>query len=146
MLTTAGRIGVLLRSEEIPQALNIDASSKYAIDVFGDFTFEEKADHQAISSETTSISEKTDKDLKDPFALRHLNIRIPRGRKNPPRDMLITPGYLVCIVGRVGTGKSALLSGLLGEMRQSKGHMIFGGPVSFGVYEVRMHLDAPLRL
>jgi ATP-binding cassette subfamily C (CFTR/MRP) protein 1 len=41
-------------------------------------------------------------------------------------------GALVCIVGRVGTGKTALLSGMINEMRQVYGHVIFGGPVSYG--------------
>ena len=38
----------------------------------------------------------------------------------------------MCIVGRVGTGKTALLLGLINEMQQLHGHVIFGGPVSYG--------------
>jgi len=38
---------------------------------------------------------------------------------------------LVCIVGRVGTGKSSLLLGLLNEIRQTKGHIRLGGTVSY---------------
>lgn len=38
----------------------------------------------------------------------------------------------MCIVGRVGTGKTALLSGLINEMKQLDGHVVFGGPVSYG--------------
>lgn len=43
------------------------------------------------------------------------------------------PGALVCVVGRVGTGKSALLSGLLGDMRHSKGETVFCDTVSYGM-------------
>ena len=41
-------------------------------------------------------------------------------------------GALVCIVGRVGTGKTTLLSGMINEVRQTSGHAIFGGSVSYG--------------
>jgi len=40
-------------------------------------------------------------------------------------------GALVCIVGRVGTGKSSLLLGLINEMRRLQGSVTFGGPVSY---------------
>ena len=42
-------------------------------------------------------------------------------------------GALVCVVGRVGTGKSALLLGMINEMRQTRGHTLFGGTVSYGM-------------
>jgi ATP-binding cassette subfamily C (CFTR/MRP) protein 1 len=38
----------------------------------------------------------------------------------------------VCIVGRVGTGKTSLLSGLINEMPQTSGFVRFGGRVSYG--------------
>jgi len=41
-------------------------------------------------------------------------------------------GALVCVVGRVGTGKSALLSGMINEMKQIRGQTMFGGSVSYG--------------
>ena len=37
----------------------------------------------------------------------------------------------MCVVGRVGTGKSSLLLGLLNEVRQTKGHVRVGGTVSY---------------
>jgi len=43
----------------------------------------------------------------------------------------------VCVVGRVGTGKSALLQGLLGEMRQVSGHTVFSGAVGYGESRLR---------
>jgi ATP-binding cassette subfamily C (CFTR/MRP) protein 1 len=66
-----------------------------------------------------------------PFALRDVNLLIPHG-KDEPIGVKLTPGSLVCIVGRVGTGKSALLSGLLSEMRQISGHTRIDGDVSYG--------------
>ena len=41
-------------------------------------------------------------------------------------------GLLVCIVGRVGTGKTALISGMINELRQVRGTTTFGGKVSYG--------------
>ena len=35
-------------------------------------------------------------------------------------------------MGRVGTGKSALLNGMINEMRQVRGSVTFGGSVGYG--------------
>ncbi|KAL5526288.1 hypothetical protein ACEPAF_8011 [Sanghuangporus sanghuang] len=53
-----------------------------------------------------------------PFRVRDVNMVVPRGR-------------LVAIVGRVGSGKSSLLQGLIGEMRRVEGQVQFGGRVSY---------------
>lgn len=53
-----------------------------------------------------------------PFLLKDVNLEIPRGR-------------LCAIVGPVGSGKSSLLSGLLGEMKQLAGTVVFGGRVAY---------------
>ena len=45
--------------------------------------------------------------------------------------MLIQRGMLVAIVGRVGSGKSSLLMGLIGEMRKVTGSVTFGGRVAY---------------
>jgi ATP-binding cassette subfamily C (CFTR/MRP) protein 1 len=39
-------------------------------------------------------------------------------------------GSLVCVVGRVGSGKSALFMGMINEMRRLHGEVSFGGSVS----------------
>ncbi|KAJ8072221.1 hypothetical protein PM082_015779 [Marasmius tenuissimus] len=46
-------------------------------------------------------------------------------------DLRIQRGTLVAIVGRVGSGKSSLLQGLLGEMRKISGEISFGGHVAY---------------
>ncbi|KAF5371833.1 hypothetical protein D9615_009539 [Tricholomella constricta] len=53
-----------------------------------------------------------------PFQVRDINMRVSRGS-------------LVAIVGRVGSGKSSLLQGLIGEMRLVGGTFSFGGRVSY---------------
>eukprot|EP00798_Chlamydomonas_sp_ICE-L_P010758 gene10758-17842_t len=43
----------------------------------------------------------------------------------------VAPGELLCIVGKVGSGKSSLLSGLLGQMRHMGGTVHLGGSVAY---------------
>jgi ABC-type multidrug transport system fused ATPase/permease subunit len=52
------------------------------------------------------------------FALHDINMVIPRGK-------------LVAIVGPVGTGKTSLLEGMIGEMRKTAGTVTFGGTVGY---------------
>ncbi|KAJ6518372.1 ABC protein [Mycena vulgaris] len=54
----------------------------------------------------------------EPFALRDITLSIPRGT-------------LAAIVGRVGSGKSSLLQGLVGDMRCVEGGWRFGGRVAY---------------
>ncbi|KAL5494990.1 hypothetical protein ACEPAI_452 [Sanghuangporus weigelae] len=52
------------------------------------------------------------------FTVRDIDLEIPRGS-------------LVAIVGPVGSGKSSLLQGLIGEMRRTSGSVQFGGSVAY---------------
>ncbi|QRW14685.1 ABC transporter transmembrane region [Ceratobasidium sp. AG-Ba] len=52
------------------------------------------------------------------FKIEGLNLEIPRGQ-------------LCAIVGPVGSGKSSLLQGLIGEMRKTSGDITFGGSVGY---------------
>ena len=45
--------------------------------------------------------------------------------------MNVQRGTLVAVVGRVGSGKSSLLSGLIGQMRKVSGSVTFGGRVAY---------------
>jgi len=47
-----------------------------------------------------------------------------------PHAQLMDTGALVCVVGRVGSGKSALFMGMINEMRRIHGEVSFGGSVS----------------
>ena len=151
-----GRIGEALRAEELRRDIVIDPASKYGIEVVGDFAFDsatppdtgvvtagggprggmgrrggkdrasarEAKKQKAIDKKRekqglapTPPAPKKEEGI--PFSLRNIDLKVPRGS-------------LVCIVGRVGTGKSALLNGMINEMRQVKGAVVFGGPVSYG--------------
>nr|GAT50189.1 ABC protein [Mycena chlorophos] len=62
------------------------------------------------------VPEKLDE--QEPFAVRNINMQIQRGT-------------LAGIVGRVGSGKSTLISGLIGEVRCASGEFSFGGTVAY---------------
>ena len=52
------------------------------------------------------------------FQVRDISMEIPRG-------------MLVAVVGPVGSGKTSLLQGLIGEMRKTSGSITFGGSVGY---------------
>ena len=54
----------------------------------------------------------------DAYKLENINLTIPRGQ-------------LCAIVGAIGSGKSSLLQGMIGEMRRTAGNVTFGGSVSY---------------
>ncbi|KAF8154551.1 multidrug resistance-associated ABC transporter [Crassisporium funariophilum] len=66
----------------------------------------------------------------------------PFGLKNLQLD--IVKGSFVAIVGRVGCGKSSILQALIGEMRRTKGEVVFGGSVAY-VPQVPWIRNATLR-
>ena len=52
------------------------------------------------------------------FQVRDVSLEIPRGT-------------LVAVIGPVGSGKTSLLQGLIGEMRKTSGNITFGGSVGY---------------
>ncbi|KAL0954603.1 hypothetical protein HGRIS_003563 [Hohenbuehelia grisea] len=46
-------------------------------------------------------------------------------------NLRVSRGTLVAIVGRVGSGKSSLLQGIIGEMRKIHGSISFGGRIAY---------------
>ena len=46
-------------------------------------------------------------------------------------NLRVKPGELVAIVGKIGSGKSSLLSAILGEMVQTRGQLVSRGSVSY---------------
>lgn len=38
----------------------------------------------------------------------------------------------MCVVGRVGTGKTALLNGLINSLRKTSGYVKFSGEICYG--------------
>ena len=54
-----------------------------------------------------------------------------RGFKLNVPEFSVRPGELVAVVGRVGAGKSSLLSAILGNMDQQHGSADCGGKISY---------------
>lgn len=65
----------------------------------------------------SQVDEKA-KDVDRVFSMSNVNLEIPRGK-------------LVAIVGTVGSGKTSLLQGIIGEMRRTSGNITFGGSVGY---------------
>jgi len=59
-------------------------------------------------------------------------------------SLRIPKGQVVAIVGPVGSGKSSLLQGLIGEMRRKTGSVKFGGSVSYCPQSAWIQVPAPL--
>ncbi|KAL7279088.1 hypothetical protein ACG7TL_006926 [Trametes sanguinea] len=109
-------------------AFVIDPDQKLAVDV-KDATFEWE-ESKAAAEERVKTAQKN-KDKKE----RAGDMTISAAATGPFRvkdiNMSIARGTLVAVVGAVGSGKSSLLQGLIGEMRIVKGHVSFGGRVAY---------------
>ncbi|RDX46560.1 multidrug resistance-associated ABC transporter [Lentinus brumalis] len=155
------RVSTFLRAEELAAPYKIDPASEVALDVDGDFTWEEvrKANGSAESPDanaktdvvgqgkdegkgkdaeptlptTASPEEKVNEKVQEdkPFELRNLNMRVPKGA-------------FVAIVGRVGSGKSSVLQALIGEMRKTRGNCVFSSTAAY-VPQTPWIMNATLR-
>jgi ABC-type multidrug transport system fused ATPase/permease subunit len=139
-----GRIAKILKADEQPHDLLIHTEQELAIDATGDFAFEtadspidgpiaielgkedvEQTLETPLALDTgqspldtaTFASTEVRQGPHTPFVIKDISLKIPRGA-------------FVCLLGPIGSGKSALLQGLLGEMRQTRGLVTFGGSVS----------------
>ncbi|CAG8440521.1 10797_t:CDS:10 [Scutellospora calospora] len=129
---SANRISEFLQADELSILPDIDPNEKSAIRLTdGEFIWEiisnEKAptptDEISGTSTTFTPADSPEKlENIQPFSpkshLCDINFTIPRGT-------------LVAIIGTVGSGKTSLLSALVGEMKRIKGEIIFGGKVGY---------------
>ncbi|KAK7032834.1 oligomycin resistance ATP-dependent permease YOR1 [Favolaschia claudopus] len=70
------------------------------------------------AAKAAAALEKAQVEQEKVFKMTNLNFSIPRGK-------------LVAIVGAVGSGKTSLLQGMIGEMRRTSGYTKFGGSVGY---------------
>ncbi|TFK19762.1 cadmium ion transporter [Coprinopsis marcescibilis] len=92
------------------------------------------SDSSTLPSSTQDMAddaEKKEPDEDPPFELKDLRMSVPKGS-------------LVGIVGKVGSGKSSVLQGIIGEMRRTRGQVIIGGDIAY-VPQVPWIQNATLR-
>jgi ABC-type transport system involved in cytochrome bd biosynthesis fused ATPase/permease subunit len=123
----AERLYGVFEAETLEETQIHDLDLKAAIEVEGaEFTWdtpplqaEDPQKRKHFRSKKESAIPATVKPTEDvPFRVKETNLSIPRGQ-------------LIAIVGPVGTGKTSLLQGLIGEMRRTSGTVKFGGSVSY---------------
>jgi len=117
------RLVPVFLADELPeQSIQIVEETKFALEVKNaSFEWESSAPihnkgKKARSKEEAAAAEKSrseEKEEEKPSRLDDISLQVPKGA-------------LVCVVGSVGSGKSSLLQGLVGEMRREKGEVIFG--------------------
>ncbi|KLO19493.1 multidrug resistance-associated ABC transporter [Schizopora paradoxa] len=150
-LVALRRIGTFLNAEELEEPYAIDDDMKWAVKANATFAWESvsstsdtspggkfsvEGDKEQSDKGKSKKDKKKEKPLlptnegetstskggkeseEKPFELRDLQLDVPRGA-------------FVAIVGRVGSGKSSVLQGLVGEMRRVSGEVIFGGSVAY---------------
>ena len=152
-LVAIRRISNFLRAEELAVPYTIDPSSNVALDVDGDFTWEEVRK----GGTATKFDKKGGKDGKDKATKENRKGKDKKGdavlpttadpepeqekekaeeRKEKPFELKdlrlqVPKGAFVAVVGRVGSGKSSLLQALIGEMRKTRGEVRASWSFSF---------------
>ncbi|KAI9467371.1 ABC transporter [Lactarius psammicola] len=115
--------GTLVQDPKLEYAVEIDNAS-FTWDVPPpdfDETMEDKGKKKSPGdphSKPVPVSEPKVVKEKVPFKLKHIDLRVPRGQ-------------LVAIVGAVGSGKTSLFQGLIGDMRKTEGSVRVGGSVAY---------------
>lgn len=122
------RLTELFKAETMDTSLLINPDQKSAIEV-KDATFE-------WVTAPPSTDSKTKKDCKTPKGSpkQSLDGKVHLSEETFRIDRLnlsVEKGSLVAIVGPVGSGKSSLLQGLIGEMKRTSGEVSFSGKVAY---------------
>ena len=125
-----GRLEECFTAELISETFEQDPELKYALEVENaSFTWDSPPSDEGKEKKgkkkdrrSTSKPEPTSepKEVKEEslFKLKQINARVPRGQ-------------LLAIVGAVGSGKTSLLQGLIGDMRRTDGSVRFGGSLAY---------------
>ncbi|GJN90211.1 hypothetical protein Rhopal_003210-T1 [Rhodotorula paludigena] len=124
-------------SEELPEQLYIlDESSDLALKVnHADFVWE-SSKPPSTDADKGSKGGKGGKGKAGKVDKAEKSLGEKKLEEDPPSrlediDLEVPKGQLLCIVGSVGSGKSSLLQGCIGEMRRIKGEVTFGGSIAY---------------
>jgi ABC-type multidrug transport system fused ATPase/permease subunit len=127
-----GRLEECFTAELISEALEPDPKLKHAVEIDNaSFTWdcpppdlkvkEDKGKNKRRGEPSpTPVPLSESEEVKEEvlFNLKHVDIKVPRG-------------HLVAIVGAVGSGKTSLLQGLIGDMRRTGGSVRVGGSIAY---------------
>ena len=97
---------------------NAEIRTGASLAVEDDLKWAVQVDNATFEWEETLSNEQGTPQADLPFRVHNITMHVQRGT-------------LVAVVGRVGSGKSSLLSGLIGEMRKVNGSVTFGGRVAY---------------
>lgn len=139
------RLGKFYTAQELDEPYLIDYDRKVAVDVNGDFTWESVAEDvstkqaekgKAKADEEAPKGKVTEQVLpvtQDPAVAQEASEPPPEQQPFQLADlkMSVPKGAFVAIVGPIGSGKSSILQALIGEMRRTRGEVIFGGSVAY---------------
>ncbi|KAG1687446.1 Canalicular multispecific organic anion transporter 1 [Nymphon striatum] len=109
-----------------PQTISRVMKLKVSLDRINKFLHSEELDSDLIEHD----SSYTD----DPISVKGASFTWEKSSKNPVlKDISLTvaPNSLVAVIGKVGCGKSSLISALLGEMYKLKGQVNLKGNVAY---------------
>jgi hypothetical protein len=117
-----GRLQECFTAELISETLVQDPKLKNAVEIDNaSFAWDGPPPdlNEGKESDPNPVSEPKEVKEEVPlFKLKHIDLRVPRGQ-------------LVAIVGAVGSGKTSLLQGLIGDMRRMEGSVRVGGSVAY---------------
>ena len=125
-----GRLQECFTAELISETFEQDPELEYALEVENaSFTWDGpppderkeqsgkmKKRHRKSRIEPASESKEVKEDTL--FKLKRIDFKVPRGK-------------LVAIVGAVGSGKTSLIQGLIGDLRRTEGSVRFGGSMAY---------------
>lgn len=104
-----------------PQIEDVKSKTKTGQQKMAEHLHPNKAKAKALETKNNkqiALDEKAKVDEENVFKIRDVTMSIPKGK-------------LVAIVGSVGSGKTSLLQGIIGEMRKVQGSIVFSGSVGY---------------
>jgi ABC-type multidrug transport system fused ATPase/permease subunit len=140
-----GRLQECFTAELISDMFEQDPELKHALEVENaSFTWDspppdegkeqkEKKKGRRASSNPEPTSETREVKEENLFKLKQIDFKVPRGQ-------------LLAIVGAVGSGKTSLLQGLIGDMRKTEGSVRFGGSLAYCSQSAWIQVSYPLKI
>jgi hypothetical protein len=140
-----GRLQECFTAELISDTFEQDPELKYALKVENaSFTWDspppdegkgqkEKKKGRRPTSKPEPTSEPREVKEETLFKLKQIDFKVPRGQ-------------LLAIVGAVGSGKSSLFQGLIGDMRRTEGSVRFGGSLAYCSQSAWIQVSFPLKI